>query len=326
MGRQNRVISAQPQYEEVPAWNILVRGIEAPRWMVVLGALLATTSLIVVDSATGSDAHVLLGAFVIVVAVTWAGQTYEAAAIGVTILLIWAAIDFSAAAASQVMLATLSGTILLGIGIVLTRTFRSLVLDLDDATRRDSLTGLLNTRALQEIAERARANARKTGKPISIAFLDLDEFKQVNDIHGHVVGDNVLTALGEVISTTIRSTDIAGRVGGDEFTLILPDTDLFEAATVLKRIRQRVAVRTDIPFVTATTGYVTFRCPPRSVEEMIHMADDLMYSGKRKDSSRGRMIGRVVDGDDRHEDVEPVPAVTIVDTDRVPIASELTAS
>ncbi len=312
---QSEGIQRQPQYDEVPAWSILARGIEAPRWLVILAAGLAIPALFVVDGVIGSDAHVLLGAFVIVVAMTWAGRTYEACAAGIAILVVWGALDLSTESTigTRVMLGVISSAILLGIGVSLTRTFRRLVLEMDEATRRDSLTGLLNTQALQVIAEKARLHAQSSGEPISIAFLDLDGFKQVNDIHGHVVGDNVLTAFGEVIRSSIRATDMAGRVGGDEFTLILPNTDLFEAAAVLQRIRHRVALRTEIPLVTATTGYVTFVSPPHSVEEMIHIADDLMYKGKRRVDGRGRMIGRVIDAEGRMRTVSPTLTIDITD-------------
>ncbi|MDJ0952961.1 MAG: GGDEF domain-containing protein [Acidimicrobiia bacterium] len=293
----------------------MARGIEAPRWLVLSLACLAAAGLFAVDSAIGSDAHVLLGAFVIVVAMTWAGRTYEATAAGMAILVVWAALDLvtGGSSSTRVLLGVVSAAILLGIGISLTQTFRRLVLEMDEATRRDSLTGLLNTKALQVIAEQARQRAAESGEPISIAFLDLDGFKQINDLHGHVVGDNVLTVFGEVINSSVRATDIVGRVGGDEFTLILPNTDLFEAVAVLQRIRHRIALRTEIPLVTATTGYVTFTTPPDSVEEMIHIADDLMYKGKRPEAGGGRMIGRVVDGHGRLLDVSPPQTIDITD-------------
>jgi diguanylate cyclase (GGDEF)-like protein len=303
-------------YSEVPAWGVLARGIDAPRWMVLAAAVVATLGLLMVDTLIGSDAHVLLGAYVIVAAVTWAGRTYEASITGVAILGLWACRQLVAIDGSpgpRVMLAVLSGSLLLGIGIALTKTFRRLVLELDAATRRDSLTGLLNTGALQRIGERARVEAAQSRMPISIAFLDLDDFKGINDAHGHVIGDNVLTAFGEVIAQSIRSTDIAGRVGGDEFTLILPNTSPQEATAVLQRIRYRLATRTDIPLVTATAGFVTFRTPPASVEEMIHTADDLMYRGKRRPAGHWRMVGRVVDREGRVDSVSTSRLVDITD-------------
>ena len=299
-------LSHEPIFSEVPAWGLLARGMNAPRWLVMAITIVAATGLLLVDTLIGSDAHILLGAYVIVATVAWAGLTYEAVFTGVGILGLWAIRQLSAAdgaLGSRVTLAALSGSLLLGIGIAIARTLRRLVLELDEATRRDSLTGLLNTGALQQVGERTRAEAAASQSPISIAFLDLDDFKGVNDSHGHVIGDSVLAAYGEVISGSIRSTDIAGRVGGDEFTIILPNTTPQKATAVLQRIRHRLAARTDIPLVTATAGFVTFRNPPGSVEEMIQTADDLMYRGKRRATGQWRLVGRVVDNDGSIETV-----------------------
>jgi len=323
-------LSPKPPYSSVPAWGLLARGIHAPRWLVLTAAVIATAGLLLVDALIGSDAHVLLGAYVIVAAVTWAGRTYQASTVGVALLGLWAVRQLTAvdgSEGSRIMLAALSGSLLLGIGIAVTKAFRRLVLELDEATRRDSLTGLLNTGALQRIGERARIEAARSKLPISIAFLDLDDFKGINDIHGHVVGDNVLTAFGEVINESIRSTDIAGRVGGDEFAIVLPNTNPAEATSVLQRIRKRLATRTDIPLVTATAGFVTFRIPPGSVEEMIREADDLMYRGKRRPAGHWRMVGRLVDTEG---DADSVSSPRLIDItaagDGKPLSPAVSAS
>jgi diguanylate cyclase (GGDEF)-like protein len=302
----------QVDYDEVPAWGLVVRGIDAPRWIVLVAAVVAGTALLAVDGLIESDAHVLLGFFVIVAAMTWAGRTVEAIVASQILVGARTLLDISrhtAQAPSLLLLGLLSSAVLLGIAILMTRAVRGLVFHMNETARRDSLTGLLNTRAFHEVAERERARAERNGEPISIAFLDLDQFKQINDAHGHVVGDTVLTAVGEIITASVRATDIVGRVGGDEFTLILPDTDQFEAGAVLQRIRHRFAMRTDIPFVTATTGYVTFITPPESVEKMIQTADSLMYRAKRRDDN-GILLGRVVDREGRQGSESAIVDVT----------------
>jgi diguanylate cyclase (GGDEF)-like protein len=259
-------------------------------------ATFAGGSLLAVDHLIHSEAHILLGFFVIVSALTWTGLTAEAVVFAnllVGFRAVLAATASDPKPPSFIMLSILSSAVLLALGILLTRSFRDLILQMDEAARRDPLTGLLNTRAFQELAERERARAARTGEPISVAFVDLDHFKQINDGHGHVVGDAVLTAFGEAIVTSVRSVDVVGRVGGDEFAIVLPDTDQFATQAVLQRVRHRIAGRTHIPLVTATVGYVTFTSPPDSVEEMLHIADDLMYKGKRR-SEPGALIGKVV--------------------------------
>jgi diguanylate cyclase (GGDEF)-like protein len=281
------------RHSHVPTWDLLIKRIDAPRSMVLATAAVASIALIGVDRVIDSDAHLLLGFFVIVVMMTWTGHTIDATITSGILLGLWSGIDAGEATTSIVLLGLLSATVLLALGILLTRTFRKLILEMDEAARRDSLTGLLNTGAFQEIAERERARALRTGKPISVAFLDLDQFKQINDAHGHVVGDAVLAAFGSVIQRSVRVTDIVARVGGDEFTLVFPETDQFETSAVLQRIRHRISMRTDIPLVTATMGFVTFTAPPDSVEEMVRMADELMYRAKHRHEDGGVLIGRV---------------------------------
>jgi diguanylate cyclase (GGDEF)-like protein len=267
--------------------------------MVLASATVASVALIGVDRVIDSDAHLLLGFFAIVVGMTWAGRTSEASTIGAALLGVWTLLDARESAAgvlSVVLVGLLSAAVLLTLGILLTRTFRRLILEMNEAARKDSLTGLLNTGAFQEVAERERARAVRTKTPISVAFIDLDHFKRINDAYGHLVGDAVLAAFGHIISSSVRATDVAGRVGGDEFALILPDTDRFEADAILQRIQHHIALRTDIPLTTATTGYITFISPPASVEDMIRFADDLMYHAKRRNDAGGVLIGRVSGG------------------------------
>lgn len=302
---------------DIPTWNLLMRGISKPRWIVLTAAAFAGASLLYVDQLIRSDAHLLFGFFVIVVGVTWTGHAFEAVVAEALLLGSWI-IDMSASGesgTSLMLLGLLSGAMLLTLGVLVTRVFRRLILEMSDAARRDSLTGLLNTRAFQEIAERERIRATRTGLPISVAFLDLDQFKQVNDAHGHVVGDAVLSTFGEVIRTSIRATDVVGRAGGDEFILLLPETDQFEATAVLQRIRHRATLRTDIPLVTATAGYVTFTTPPATVEEMTRAADELMYKAKRR-GNPGVLIGKVAGAQLRSR--SPVCPVRTIDiTDKV---------
>jgi len=153
-------------------------------------------------------------------------------------------------------------------------------------SRIDPLTRIENRRALRESADRARSYSERQGLPLSIAFLDLDGFKVLNDKLGHRIGDKLLALTAAVIRKFIRPTDTVARVGGDEFVILLPATTSEDAAQILHRVRHNfeVAMQNKRWPVTISVGLVTFSPPLSSVKEMIQHADAAMYAAK----SRGR--------------------------------------
>ncbi|QCG87817.1 diguanylate cyclase [Azospirillum sp. TSH100] len=110
----------------------------------------------------------------------------------------------------------------------------------------DPLTGLNNRRRFMELAEIEMARLRRYGRPVSVLMLDIDRFKVINDTHGHAVGDQALVWLAEICRSELRNTDHIGRLGGEEFAIILPETPLASAAEVAERLRQRLALA-DVP-------------------------------------------------------------------------------
>ncbi len=106
---------------------------------------------------------------------------------------------------------------------------------------RDSLTGAANRRHFVELAQRERERTLRSGSPLSLCLFDADHFKSINDHHGHVAGDHVLTSLARAAGGALRTSDVLGRLGGEEFAVLLPDTDLQGALTVAERVRGAVA-------------------------------------------------------------------------------------
>jgi diguanylate cyclase (GGDEF)-like protein len=106
---------------------------------------------------------------------------------------------------------------------------------------RDSLTGLYNHTHILQLLDDARARALRTEQPLSFAMLDIDFFKKVNDTYGHPVGDRVIKSLAMFLKQRLRKSDYIGRYGGEEFAVVLPDTDAATALKVLDEIRQRFA-------------------------------------------------------------------------------------
>ncbi len=146
----------------------------------------------------------------------------------------------------------------------------------------DSLTGLLNTRGFYARATDELLRAKRYPRPITIAYLDLDDFKKVNDSLGHEAGDEVLRAVGQTLRSQTRSTDLAARLGGDEFAVLLPETDAEAAATAVAKLHKAVlalAGERRWP-VGASVGVVTFQHAPENLEQVISAADHLMYAVK----------------------------------------------
>lgn len=148
-------------------------------------------------------------------------------------------------------------------------------------SRKDSLTGIANGRVFSERVGQEIATSKRDGHPFTIAYADLDHFKQVNDSHGHSEGDRLLRAVAETISHDLRSVDLVARLGGDEFGLLLTGTGADGAHTMLLRVAESLRREAGERWgVGATFGAVTFAEAPADVDSAVRLADDLMYRGK----------------------------------------------
>jgi diguanylate cyclase (GGDEF)-like protein len=149
--------------------------------------------------------------------------------------------------------------------------------------RTDPLTGLANPRAFREKAEIELERQRRFQRPLTIAYIDLDNFKMVNDSFGHRAGDEVLAIVAQALRTSTRTTDFLGRLGGDEFAVLMPETDAQSAGLVLDRVQavvgQAMAER-GWP-VSCSIGAVVFEEAPRDVDDLIGRADNVMYQVKQ---------------------------------------------
>jgi diguanylate cyclase (GGDEF)-like protein len=149
--------------------------------------------------------------------------------------------------------------------------------------RTDPLTLLSNRRAFVESAAMELERSRRSRQPITVAYVDVDDFKHVNDHLGHGEGDALLSAVAATLRGGTRAVDAVARLGGDEFGLLLVDTDEDTAVALLDRLHAALlaVVRESGWSVTFSVGAVTFVTPPFSVDEMIGRADQLMYDKKR---------------------------------------------
>lgn len=149
--------------------------------------------------------------------------------------------------------------------------------------RTDGLTHVANRRWFLEQAEGELRRARRYGHAFTLAYMDLDDFKWVNDRFGHHAGDQVLLLVAETLRRGVRSTDIVARLGGDEFAILLPETSDAAARQVLLKLRTRLSatMREHSWPVSCSIGAATFVEPGICVEEMLEVADALLYQVKR---------------------------------------------
>jgi diguanylate cyclase (GGDEF)-like protein len=155
----------------------------------------------------------------------------------------------------------------------------------------DELTGLLNRRRFLEVAEQELKRSRRYGRPLSIIGLDLDHFKDVNDRLGHAAGDTVLRTLGQVLRDEGRRQDIAGRLGGEEFAIVLPETSIDDAVALSERVRNRLGATRVVAngaalTVTASFGVAEITSTDGSVEDALGRADQALYRAKRAGRDR----------------------------------------
>lgn len=146
----------------------------------------------------------------------------------------------------------------------------------------DPLTSALNSRAFHEVAQVEIERARRYKHPLSIAYLDVDDFKIINDTHGHKEGDSLLCAIVAIMQSRVRRTDIVARLGGDEFAILMPETDQAAAMSVIRQTLNSLADETRKNHwpVTFSTGVLTIPEASPSVNKMIEVADALMYEAK----------------------------------------------
>jgi diguanylate cyclase (GGDEF)-like protein len=151
----------------------------------------------------------------------------------------------------------------------------------------DSLTGLGNYRALLNALESEIQRSSRSGRSFAVVLMDLDNLKQINDRHGHLVGSHAICRLGNVLRVHSRAIDTAARYGGDEFALVLPEAGAQAAQRVGERIRERLSADGKFPSVTVSVGTAVFPQDGRTVEELFDAADRSLYGMKRS----GRLMG-----------------------------------
>ena len=150
--------------------------------------------------------------------------------------------------------------------------------------RIDFLTGIYNIRAFYKLADLERNRALRNKYNLTICFIDMDNFKSINDNFGHRAGNELLKKIANLIKSNLRITDIVARLGGDEFIVLLSQTDLDQAIKIMCKLNNKFKEKIKINklFITMSIGIANFIKIPSSVDKMIQKADNLMYLAKKK--------------------------------------------
>jgi diguanylate cyclase (GGDEF)-like protein len=197
---------------------------------------------------------------------------------------------------------------------LLHRSFRHA--QLVDASRMDGKTGLLNAVTWQREARLETARAVRTRTPLAVAIADIDHFKNVNDTFGHLAGDAVLIGIARALTALLRDSDVTGRFGGEEFAIMLPNTDAAEARQITERLCEGIS-RIATPFsdgnaplrVTISIGVAALGGSRRDLDELLAAADHALYEAKKAGRNQVRMLSensaRVGDSDQEAKNLPP---------------------
>lgn len=244
------------------------------------------TLLALVDHLTGYELSFSVFYLVPITLATWRGGNLHGIVLSVFSAAAWVLVDWSAGQTySHGLIPFWNGAVRLGFFLVtatlLARVRHQLKREKLMA-RTDSLTSIRNGRGFRDAATPILSLAHRYERPLALGFIDLDNFKKVNDSLGHSEGDHVLKNVAQTLESALRRSDIACRIGGDEFIILLPETATEGARKVFEALRSRLleeAERHNWP-IGFSIGVAVFDTPPESLDEMIRRADELMYRVK----------------------------------------------
>jgi diguanylate cyclase (GGDEF)-like protein len=259
--------------------------------MLVAGGLLAIALIAFLDYWTGPHLSLSIFYLIPVAACAWWGGFPHGILLALGGAVAWQEVDALHDPSIPAIYLLWNGVVRFG-SLVLTSSLVTRlhvgVLRERRLARTDALTGAANGRTFYEVAAAEAERGLRNGRPLTLAYLDLDHFKQLNDRLGHAVGDAALVHLVESMRPNLRGSDLLARLGGDEFALLLPETEGAGGLEMLQRLQQLIELAMackDWP-VTLSIGAITFDRPLLDVDQMIQRVDRLMYRAKQKGKNR----------------------------------------
>ena len=272
---------------------LLTRGAPSDRLLraLVLGGTIPITAIVVADGTPGGTPFFYL--WPALLAAYYFGTAFVVATCVASAAMLAFALATSAGVPDAAIIELDMVAAVGGCAFVVARLRRrgeALLARLHEASTRDPLTGLLNRGSITDTLGREVARARRTGRPLSIALIDVDHFKAINDGHGHLVGDETLRRVAEHLAAAVRAGDIVGRMGGEEFAVLFPETGEDAALAVMERLRGDLALHLAEhgPSVTVSAGVATSASGEDGLE-LLGRADLALY--RAKDAGRDRVMG-----------------------------------
>jgi diguanylate cyclase (GGDEF)-like protein len=278
-----------------------------------VGAHVLITAIIIVgitwlDIVTGVEVSLSIFYLIPAVWATWFIGSRAGLSMAVISAMVWVGMDrvtgFYSSGAITLWNSIARITLFVAVSLLLTE-----IRSTSEIRRRlaftDSLTNIANTRVLDGDLDREIDRLRRYGHPFTLAYIDLDNFKSVNDGLGHQAGDELLRRVALALAASVRDLDVVARLGGDEFAVLMPETGADAAGPAVQRVADAMiaAIHEAAPAVDgvgATVGAVVFERAPWSTDHAVSLADEQMYEGKR--AGRGVVKIKVFSGDDAAEE------------------------
>ena len=249
----------------------------------------------ILDYLTGTHVYVSLFYILPIVLVTWWVNQNAGLFVSFLSTVVWLAAEFSNIRENSpgvFFWNTLIHASFFVISALLVDALQKLHQQAQQAARTDFLTGAQNKRYFYELVQMEIDRIQRYRHPFTLVYIDLDNFKKMNDMFGHEMGDEILRTITSQLKSLLRSTDIVARLGGDEFAVLLPFTDQAGAETAVRRVHTQLkeTVKQKDWLVTVSMGSVTCVARPASLKDLINSADQLMYEVKKSTKNDARFI------------------------------------
>jgi len=245
----------------------------------------------VIDHAIGPELNLFILYLVPALWVTWVIGRYAGYAIAIAVMigeLVFKLSGHVFANNTLIVWEIIMRTCFVAVNVYVLAKLKEAINRAKETARMDYLTGVANSKAFFEMTQIEIYRCRRHKKPLSLAFIDCDNFKEVNDRFGHPKGDEFLRQFATTLKKGLRATDILARVGGDEFAVVLPEANAQDANAIFVRLRNSLddAMRAHGFIVTMSVGVASFSSPPEEVKDLIAQADKFMYAVKKHGKNR----------------------------------------